>query len=320
MATTTQTLTLETAAQAFADANAKPPFLTDLGPENGRKVLDQVQSEPGVERPDVEVEDFTIPGGPHGEVAIRLLKPIGATGPVPVILYLHGAGWVFGDPKTHDRLVRELCSGTGAAVVFPHYVRSPEAKYPEANQEAYTAALWIVSDGATKGLDGDRVVVAGDSCGGNMAIAVTLMAKAAGGPEFRGQALFYPVTDANFDTGSYERFAEGFHLRRDMMQWFWDQYTTDPVQRDEITASPLRALPGQLRDLPPALVITGEADVLRDEGEGYAELLREAGVEVEATRYAAIIHDFMMLDALRDTRATKAATAQAIRFISERLA
>jgi acetyl esterase/lipase len=317
---TTATLTLEPAAQAFADANANPPFLTDLGPENGRRVLDQVQSEPGVARPDVDVEDFTIPGGPHGEVAIHLLKPKGATGPLPVILYLHGAGWVFGDPKTHDRLVRELAAGTGAAVVFPHYVRSPEAKYPEANEEAYTAARWIVSEGASKGLDGARVVVAGDSCGGNMAIAVTLMAKAQGGPEFRGQALLYPVTDANFDTGSYERFAEGFHLRRDMMQWFWDQYTTDPDERAQITASPLRATPEQLRDLPPALVITGEADVLRDEGEAYAELLREAGNEVEATRYAAIIHDFMMLDATRETRAAKAATAQAIRFIAERLA
>jgi acetyl esterase/lipase len=283
-------------------------------------VLGQVQSEPGVARPDVDVEDFMIPGGPHGEVAIRLLKPKGVTGDVPVILYLHGAGWVFGDTKTHDRLVRELVAGTGAAVVFPSYVRSPEAKYPQANQEAYTAALWIVSDGATKGLDGSRVVVAGDSVGGNMAIAVTLMAKAARGPVFRGQALLYPVTDASFDTPSYEQFAEDFHLRRDMMYWFWDQYTTDPAQRAEITASPRRALPGQLRDLPPALVITGEADVLRDEGEAYAELLREAGVEVEATRYAAIIHDFMMLDALRDTRAAKAATAQAIRFISERLA
>jgi acetyl esterase/lipase len=318
--TNIETLTLEPAAQAFADANAKPPFLTDLGPENGRRVLDQVQSEPNVARPDVDVEDFTIPGGPHGEVAIHLLTPKGATGPLPVILYLHGAGWVFGDPKTHDRLVRELAAGTGAAVVFPHYVRSPEAKYPEANEEAYTAARWIVSEGASKGLDGARVVVAGDSCGGNMAIAVTLMAKAQGGPEFRGQALLYPVTDANFDTGSYERFAEGFHLRRDMMQWFWDQYTTDPDERAQITASPLRATPEQLRDLPPALVITGEADVLRDEGEAYAELLREAGNEVEATRYAAIIHDFMMLDATRDTQAAKAATAQAIRFIAERLA
>ena len=132
--------------------------------------------------------------------------------------------------------------------------------------------------------------------------------------------MYYPVTDAAMNTGSYEQFAEGFHLRRDMMQWFWDQYTTDPDERAEITASPRRATPDQLRDLPPALVINGEADVLRDEGEAYAELLREAGNDVQATRYAATIHDFMMLDALRDTEAAKAATAQAIRFISERLA
>jgi acetyl esterase len=153
-----------------------------------------------------------------------------------------------------------------------------------------------------------------------MAIAVTLMAKARGGPRLRAQALFYPVTDASFTTGSYERFATGHHLRRDMMQWFWDQYTSDVRERAEITASPLRATLDQLRGLPEALIITAEADVLRDEGEAYGERLREAGVGVEATRYEATLHDFMMLDALRDTRAARAATAQAVRFIADHLA
>jgi len=317
---TVVSLPLEPAAQAFADAAAKPPFLTELGPEKGRAALDQVQSGAGVAKPDVVAEDFTIPGGPHGEVKIRLLKPPGASGALPVILYLHGAGWVFGDTLTHDRLVRELCVGTGAAVVFPDYVRAPEARYPKANEEAYAAAEWVVAHGAERGLDGSRMVVAGDSCGGNMTIAVTLMALRRGGPEFAAQALFYPVTDADFDTPSYHAFAEGYHLRRDMMMWFWDQYTTDPDERAEITASPRRATSEQLAGLPPALVINGEADVLRDEGEGYAHNLRAAGVDVEATRYGGVIHDFLMLDATRDTHAARAAMAQAIAFIGRHLA
>src|SRR3954454_15083604 len=309
------TMPLEPAAQEFADANADPPFLTELGPEKGREVLDQVQSGPGVARPDAEIEDFTIPGGPHGQVKIRLLKPPGVAEPLPVILYLHGAGWVFGDPVTHDRLVRELAVGCRAAVVFADYIRSPEAPYPQANEEAYAAAQWIGDAGAEKGLDPSRLAVAGDSCGGNMTIAVTLMAKERGGPRFAAQALLYPVTDASFDTPSYQEFAEGFHLRRDMMQWFWDQYTTDEDERAEITASPLRATTNDLAELPRALVITGEADVLRDEGEAYASKLREAGVDVTATRYEGIIHDFVMLNALRTTNAAGAAIAQAIAYL-----
>jgi acetyl esterase len=146
-----------------------------------------------------------------------------------------------------------------------------------------------------------------DSVGGNMSAALTLMAKERGDVPLLQQVLFYPVTDANFDTGSYHQFAEGYFLRRDGMQWFWDQYTTDEKQRAEITASPLRATTEQLTGLPPALVITGEADVLRDEGEAYANKLREAGVPVTAVRYQGIIHDFVMLNALRGTHAAEAA-------------
>jgi acetyl esterase len=312
-------LPLEPAAQAFADAVANPPFITELGPEKGRETLDEVQAGQGVEKPDVVIEDFTIGGGNHREVKIRLLKPPGVSDSLPVILYLHGGGWVFGDRSTHDRLVRELVVGTSAAVVFADYRRSPEAGYPSAIEEAYASAEWIVEHGAEKGLDPARVVVAGDSVGGNMTAAVTLMAKERGGPEFRAQVLLYPVTDASFDTQSYHEFAEGYHLRRDMMQWFWDQYTTDPDERARITASPLRATTDQLTGLPPALVITGEADVLRDEGEAYGRKLREAGVDVAATRYEGVIHDFLMLDAMRDTHGARAATAQVVAYISEHL-
>ncbi|MGW1671451.1 alpha/beta hydrolase, partial [Streptomyces sp. NPDC002324] len=161
-------------------------------------------------------------------------------------------------------------------------------------------------------LDAERIAVAGDSVGGNMTAALTLMAKERGDVPLVHQILFYPVTDASFDTGSYHQFAEGYFLRRDAMRWFWDQYTTDERQRAEITASPLRATTEELTGLPPALVITGEADVLRDEGEAYANKLREAGVPVTAVRYQGVIHDFVMLNALRGTHAAEAAIHQAV--------
>ncbi|MFI1397502.1 alpha/beta hydrolase [Streptomyces sp. NPDC020681] len=302
---------LEPAAAAFAEATAKPPFLFDLPPAEGRKAVDEVQSGE-IAKPAVDEEWITVDGGPTGSVRARIVKPAGATGLLPVIVYIHGAGWVFGNARTHDRLVRELAVGAGAAVVFPEYDLSPEARYPVATEQNYAVAQWVVSQGASKGLDGSRLAVAGDSVGGNMAAALTLMAKERGDVRLVQQVLFYPVTDANFDTGSYQQFAEGYFLRRDGMQWFWDQYTTDPAQRAEITASPLRATTEQLRDLPPALVITAEADVLRDEGEAYANKLREAGVPVTSVRYQGIIHDFVMLNALRETHAAEAAIAQAV--------
>jgi acetyl esterase len=317
-ATSTVPVVLEPDAQAFADAVATPPFLTELGPVKGREVLDQVQSEAHAARPDMGIEDFTIPG-PDGEVKARILRPAHLSGPLPVILYTHGAGWVFGGPVTHDRLVRELAYGANAAVVFPDYVRSPEAKYPQANEEAYAIAQWVADHGHEKGLDASQMVVAGDSCGGNMAAVLAIMAKQRSGPKFLSQILIYPVTDAEFDDESYREFAEGYHLRKDMMEWFWDQYTQDPAERELITVSPLKASLGDLEGLPPALVINGEAEVLRDEGEAYARKLREAGIDVQATRHGGMIHDFMMLDATRNTHGAQSATAEAIEFIREHL-
>jgi acetyl esterase len=310
---------LEPAAAAFAEATANPPYLFDLAPAEGRKAVDEVQSG-DVTMPAVDEEWVTVPGGPTGEVRTRIVRPAGATGTLPVILYIHGAGWVFGNAHTHDRLVRELAVGTGAAVVFPEYDLSPEARYPVAIEQNYTVARWVVTEGAAKGLDASRLAVAGDSVGGNMTAALTLMAKERGDVRLVQQVLFYPVTDASFDTGSYHQFATGYFLRRDGMQWFWDQYTTDEAQRAEITASPLRATTEQLTGLPPALVITGEADVLRDEGEAYAGKLREAGVPVTAVRYQGVIHDFVMLNALRETHAAEAAINQAIAVLKGALA
>ncbi|UYQ66297.1 alpha/beta hydrolase [Streptomyces peucetius] len=302
---------LEPAAAAFAEATANPPYLFDLGPVEGRKAVDEVQSGE-IDKPAIDEEWVTVPGGPTGSVRARIIRPAGVEGTLPVILYIHGAGWVFGNAHTHDRLVRELAAGANAAVVFPEYDLSPEARYPVAIEQNYAVAQWVVGQGVSKGLDGSRLAVAGDSVGGNMTAALTLMAKERGDVPLVQQVLFYPVTDAAFDTGSYHQFAEGYFLRRDAMQWFWNQYTTDEQQRAEITASPLRASTEQLAGLPPALVITGEADVLRDEGEAYANKLREAGVPVTAVRYQGIIHDFVMLNALRETHAAEAAINQAV--------
>ncbi|MEU5598051.1 alpha/beta hydrolase [Streptomyces sp. NPDC020298] len=295
---------LEPAAAAFAEATANPPYLFDLPPAEGRKAVDEVQSG-DIGKPAVDEEWITVSGGPTGEVRARVVRPAGATGQLPVILYIHGAGWVFGNAHTHDRLVRELAVGAGAAVVFPEYDLSPEARYPVAIEQNYAVARWVVEQGGTKDLDGSRLAVAGDSVGGNMTAALTLMAKERGGLPLVQQVLFYPVTDASFDTGSYHQFAEGYFLRRDGMQWFWNQYTTDEDQRAEITASPLRATTEQLTGLPPALVITAEADVLRDEGEAYANKLRAAGVPVTAVRVQGIIHDFVMVNAMRETHAAQ---------------
>ncbi|ULR54143.1 alpha/beta hydrolase [Streptomyces deccanensis] len=297
---------LEPAAAAFAEATANPPFLFELPPAEGRKAVDEVQSGE-IAKPEIDEEWITVSGGPTGSVRARIVRPAGTEGVLPVILYIHGAGWVFGNAHTHDRLVRELAVGARAAVVFPEYDLSPEARYPVAIEQNYAVAKWVVEQGASKDLDGARLAVAGDSVGGNMTAALTLMAKQRGDVPLVQQVLFYPVTDAGFDTGSYHQFATGYFLRRDGMQWFWDQYTTDEAERAQITASPLRASVDQLKDLPPALVVTGEADVLRDEGEAYANKLREAGVAVTAVRFQGVIHDFVMLNALRETHAAEAA-------------
>ncbi|MDX3850828.1 alpha/beta hydrolase [Streptomyces sp. AK02-01A] len=302
---------LEPAAAAFAEATANPPYLFDLPPAEGRKAVDEVQSGE-IDKPAVDEEWITVSGGPTGSVRARIVRPAGVQGTLPVILYIHGAGWVFGNAHTHDRLVRELAVGAGAAVVFPEYDLSPEARYPVAIEQNYAVAQWVVQQGASKELDGSRLAVAGDSVGGNMSAALTLMAKERGDVALVQQVLFYPVTDASFDTASYHQFAEGYFLRRDGMRWFWDQYTTDEAQRAEITASPLRATTEQLTGLPSALVITGEADVLRDEGEAYANKLREAGVSVTAVRFQGIIHDFVMLNTLRETHAAQAAITLAV--------
>jgi acetyl esterase/lipase len=308
---------LEPASQAFVEATAAPPFLCELTPAQARKVLDDVQAAP---IPKLDVDDrWVTVRADVGDVRVRIVRPLHAEGPLPVVLYMHGGGWVLGNAATHDRLVREFAVGTGAAVVFVEYDRSPEARYPVAIEQGYATAQWIVHEGAANQLDADRMAVAGDSVGGNMTAALALMAKERGDVRFVQQSMYYPVTDAAMDTGSYEQFAEGYFLTAKSMAWFWDAYVPDLDRRAEPFASPLRATDEQLANLPPAFIIVDEADVLRDEGEAYAARLRAAGNAVTTVRYDGITHDFMMLNPLSNTHATRAAVAQAIAVLRDAL-
>jgi len=309
--------TLEPAARAFADATAQPPFLYELGPEGARKVLDDVQAAP-IAKPDVDDTWITVPAD-VGDVAVRIVKPVGAPDRLPAVLYVHGGGWILGNAGTHDRLVRELAVGANAAIIFVEYDRSPEAQYPVAIEQAYATARWITEQGDAHGLDASRLAVAGDSVGGNMTAALAILAKQRGDVTFVHQSMYYPVTDAAQDTDSYHEFADGPFLTAKNMAWFWDAYCPDEGKRSEITVSPLRASLDELAGLPEALVIVDENDVLRDEGEAYARNLVDAGVRTTSVRFNGAIHDFMMLNPLRETAASTAAIEQAIRILRKAL-
>lgn len=301
---------LEAGTQAFVDAVAASggkPIYT-LSYADARAVLAGAQS-PLLKSSPTSVQDTSFPVGPTGKVAVRIVKPEGAKGPLPVIMYYHGGGWVMGDRNTHDHLIRELSAASGAAVVFVDYDRAPEAVYPAQNEQGYAALQYVAKNGAQYGLDGSRIAVAGDSAGGNMAAAITLMGKQRQGAAIRHQLLFYPVTDDVSQNGSYQAFGNGPWLTEKAMHYFLDAtYPAD--KRGEVTAFPLKASLEQLKGLPTATIIVAENDLLRDEGEAYARKLIQAGVTVTSTRYNGTIHDFVMLNGLADTPAAKAAIAQ----------
>lgn len=291
------------------EAQGGPPLYT-LSPTEARNVLLGVQRSVQVPAPAVDIEERIISGGPTGSVSLRLIRPKDMRGDLPGVMYFHGAGWVMGDAETHGPLVSQIAAGARATVVFVNYDRSPETRYPVAIEQLYAATKWVDENRGTVGIDPKHLVVAGDSVGGNMAAVVCLLAKERGGPGIDFQALCYPVTDANFDTPSYRQFGgDGYWLTREAMRWFWDNYAPRSV-RQEITASPLQASVGQLRGLPPALVITNENDVLRDEGEAYAHKLMQAGVPVVATRYLGAIHDLLLLNPIVQTPVARASLAQ----------
>lgn len=299
---------LEAAAEKICNQSAVPPLIFQLPPEQGRKVLEEAQNTPVYKYPaDISVCNIDTKG--WGRIPVYFVMPKNPAPARHVIFYIHGAGWVFGSFHTHEKLVRELAARTNSLLVFPEYTRSPEAKYPTAIEQCYfvLSHLWnIIADDTLK-INRNTLTVAGDSVGGNMAIAMALMAKLREGPHIRKQLLYYPVTNACFDTPTYWQFAVNYYLYRAGMQWFWQQYTACEADRNEITASPLRADMSCLKGLPETMIINGQADVLRSEGEAFGEKLRCAGVEVTAIRVQGTIHDFVMLNALDRTNACRTA-------------
>jgi acetyl esterase len=305
-------MAVEPNTRRFLDGLLKAggPPIYSLSAADARKVLVKVQRGP-IAKPAADLDDRVFPVGPTGQVSVRIVRPKGDISALPALMYFHGGGWILGDCYTHDRLVREIANDANAAVVFVDYVRAPEARYPVAIEQAYAATKYVTEHAKDLNVDVSRLAVAGDSVGGNMATVVAMLAKCRRGPNIGFQIMFYPVTDANFGTASYGMFADGPWLTRDAMKWFWNAYLPDAAGRKESTASPLQASLEQLKGLPPALIITDENDVLRDEGEEYAEKLAIAGVNVTVARYLGTIHDFVLLNEITDTPAPRAAIAQA---------
>lgn len=304
-----QAQTLEPAASAFAKAAAAGKPIYDLPYADARAVLAGVQANKVAASAPTATQDLVWKIGPTDKVRVRIVRPADSTGALPAILYYHGGGWVMGDRNTHDHLIRELAVQVRAAVVFVEYDNAPEVRYPVNNEQAYAALDHVASHGAALGIDASRLAVAGDSAGGNMAIAVTLMAKDRAGPKISHQLLFYPVTDDVSDNASYRAFGEGPFLTRRAMDYFLAaNYPAD--RRKDVLAFPLRASRDQLAGLPEATVIVAENDLLRDEGEAYGRRLIDAGVPVVVTRYNGTIHDFVMLNPLADSAPARAAIAQ----------
>jgi len=294
--------------KALNSGDGKP--LEQLSVADARGVLVGAQKSVEVNYSGIEESEKVI--SQNGlKVKIHITKPKGAKANAPVFIFIHGGGWVLGDYPTHRRLVRDLVVASGAVAVFPDYTPSPEAQYPVAINEIYAATQWVSENGKEIGVDGKNLAVVGNSVGGNMTAAITLMAKDKKGPHIKLQVLLWPVTDSNFETESYNSFANGRFLTKNMMKWFWDNYLPDANKRKEIFASPLQASLDQLKDLPPALVQTAENDVLRDEGEAYARKLNEAGVPVTLTRYSGLIHDYGLLNPIANVPAVQTAIEQA---------
>ncbi len=310
-------LGMRTFLKALNNSGGKP--VEELAPKDARMVLVGAQKSVAFTYNDIEEKERKITQDGI-TVNIHVVKPKAAKTNIPVFMFFHGGGWVLGDYPTHKRLVRDLVVNSGAAAVFVDYTPSPEAQYPVAINEAYAATKWVATHGKEIGVDGSRLAVAGNSVGGNMAAVVSLMAKDKKGPKISFQLLLWPVTDATFSQPSYTSFAEGRFLTTLLMQWMWNQYTTNPTERKNIYASPLQATIEQLKGLPPALVQVAENDILHDEGVAYARKLDEAGVPTTIADYKGFIHDYGMLNPLANIPAVQSSIQQAAVAIKNGLA
>jgi acetyl esterase len=271
------------------------PQLHELPVEQARAFFDQMQL-PAPEVKIAAVENRTIPG-PAGAIPLRIYRPEGKA-PLPALVYFHGGGWVIGSLETHDPSCRDLANRIGCVVVSVDYRLAPEARYPAAAEDCFTATKWVAENAKPLGVDAARIGIGGDSAGGNLTAVVALMARDRGGPALRHQLLIYPVTDADFSRRSYRENAEGYLLTTKAMEWFWGHYVPDPARRQEAYAAPLRAK--DLSGLPPAFVLTAEYDPLRDEGEAYAKRLQQAGVPTRLQRYDGAIHGFFAMGLLSE--------------------
>ena len=274
-----------------------------------QQILTGLQEQTVVDTSGVTVSQQTISQDGRS-VKLYIMKPERVSGKPGVLLFIHGGVWIVGNFENHQRLLRDLIIGSGQIGVFVEYTPLPSAKFPTQLEECYAALKWVAEHAGELGADGSRIAIAGNSVGGNMTAALSLMSKDRKGPKISYQALLIPATDASVDTQSYHEYDTGRFLARAFMKYGWDLYAPDAKTRDNPYVSPLRASTDQLKGLPPALVITAENDPLRDEGEAYARKLKEAGVTVDAVRYNGTIHDFVLLNALRHVPSTEAAIGQ----------
>lgn len=296
--------------------DAKP--LYKMTPEQARQFLDNLQKETHKDVP-TDVKDTQIFTENKNSIALRIIRPANNNEKLPAIIYLHGGGWVMGGKESFDMLIKQLAINTNSVVIFPEYSRSPEAKYPVALKEIYSVLEYIYENPDEFNIDNDSIAIAGDSAGANMATVTALKAKNQNGPKIKFQCLFYPVTNADMDTKSYDLFKDGPWLSKKAMEWFFEAYAPDKESRNDIYVSPLKADEEDLKGLPPTLIITAENDVLRDEGEAYARKLDSAGVDVLNIRINGTIHDFLMLNALSDTQCAKGALNLACNMLKKAL-
>ncbi len=302
----------------LVELNKDPSPFWELPQPKPQEILTGLQNQTPVDMSGVTTVEKTITQDGR-TVKLYIMSPEQVTGKPGVVLFLHGGVWIVGNFENHKRLLRDLVVGSGQVGVFVEYTSLPQAKYPVQPEECYAALKWVAAHASEFGADGSRIALAGNSVGGNMTAALTLMAKDRNGPKISYQVLFIPATDASVDTESYKEFATGHFLTRAFMKYGWDLYAPDEKTRNLPYVSPLRASIEELKGLPPALVITAENDPLRDEGEAYARKLKQAGVTVDAVRYNGTIHDFVLLNALRRVPSTEAALQQASEGIREHI-
>lgn len=289
--------------------------LYEMTPDDARQFLENLQQQ-SYNPIDAYIEDTLIKTKNY-EIPIRIFKPEKTNKKLPAILYIHGGGWILGSKNSWDRFLRQFAVHTNSAVIFPEYSRSPEAKYPKALNEIYETLEYICDKPKDFKIDPEKIVIAGDSVGGNMATVTALRSSIEKGPKILFQLLFYPVTNSEMNTESYKNFSDGPWLTRKAMEWFWQAYEPDREKRKHPFISPINATGDELKNLPPALIITAENDVLRDEGEAYAAKLDLSGVKTANIRINGTIHDFMVLNAIAHTEPVKAAFLLASKTIKQ---